>query len=269
VRIAGSTRRKLATLLVVLGMVSTAGCAVGQGGTSEGTESEFETVEPGKLTFAMSGEYRPFNFYDEDNKLVGFDVDMGNEIAERLGLEPNPVTGPFNTLLAGLVGGRYDTIIGSMAATEEREQQADFTQPYYSAGAQLFVAKDSTVKSADDLKSATVGVALGTTFEDFANDLDGVEKVTTYQSDIHALREVENGRLTAAITSAPLGLYQIQEAGLDVMPAGDELYPDEAAIPVAKGNKELLDAIDKALDDIKKDGTYAEISEKWFGRDIS
>src|SRR5690606_37726607 len=94
------------------------GCAVGgdSGSDSPGAD-RYDTVESGKLTFAMSGEYRPFNFYDEDNDLVGFDVEIGSEIADRLGLEPNPVTGPFNTLLAGLAGGRYDTIIGSMAAT--------------------------------------------------------------------------------------------------------------------------------------------------------
>lgn len=257
-------------MLVATAMLALSGCAIGQGGGGNAdAETGFDTVESGKLTVAMSGEYRPFNFYDEKNQLAGFDVDIANEISHRLGLEPNPVTGPFNTLLAGLVGGRYDAIIGSMAPTEERQKQADFSQPYYSAGAQLFVSKNSSVKSVSDLTSATVGVALGTTFEEYARGIDGVKNVTTYQSDIHALREVENGRLDAAITAKPLGLYQINEAGLNVVPVGDELYPDEAAIPVAKGNKELLDAIDKALTEMKQDGTYLEISKKWFGRDIS
>lgn len=265
------TRHLVGIVCAVLVAMAFTSCAVEPGSDADDSPSadRFDTIEEGKLTFAMSGQYRPFNYYDEDNELVGFDVDLGNEVAERIGLEAAPVTGPFNTLLAGLSAGRYDAIIGSMAPTEERQEQADFSTPYYSAGAQLFVSADSPIESKADLTQANVGVALGTTFEDYANDLEGVDKVTTYQSDIDALREVANGRLDAAIASKPLGLYQIQEAGLDLVPAGDELYPDEAAIPVAKGQDELREAINEALAGMKKDGTYLQISKKWFGRDIS
>jgi polar amino acid transport system substrate-binding protein len=120
-----------------------------------------------------------------------------------------------------------------------------------------------------DLHDATVGVALGTTFEEYARKLAGVKKVATYQADIQALREVEDGRLDAAITSKLMGLYEIKQAHLGVKPVGGELYPDAAAIPVAKGNDKLLKAINKALAEIKADGTYSKISQKWFGQDIS
>jgi polar amino acid transport system substrate-binding protein len=255
----------------VVAVAAISGCAVGSGsgGGSDQGDQQLDTVQSGSLTFAMSGQYRPFNYYNKANKLVGFDVEIGDEVSRRLGLKPNPVTGPFNTLLAGLVGGRYDAIIGSMADTPEREKQADFSKPYYSSGAELFVAKDSKLSSVKDLHDATVGVALGTTFEEYARKLAGVKKVSTYQADIQALREVENGRLDAAITSKLMGLYEIKQAGIAVKPVGDELYPDAAAIPVAKGNDKLLKAINKALADMKADGTYQKISEKWFGQDIS
>ncbi|MGH3358590.1 MAG: transporter substrate-binding domain-containing protein [Nocardioidaceae bacterium] len=265
-----SKRRWPIVAAAAAALLALSGCAVGAGGSSSDSPGadKYDTIESGKLTFAMSGEYRPFNYYDEDSNLVGFDVEIANEIADRMGLEPNPVTGPFNTLLAGLAGGRYDTVIGSMSVTPEREQQADFSQKYYSAGAQLFVEEGSSITSIEDLRDANVGVALGTTFEDYANDQSNVDKVTTYQADIQAMREVESGRLDAAIASKPMGLYQIKEAGLDVEPVGDVLFPDVAAIPVAKGNTELLDGINEALSEIKADGTYLEISKKWFGRDI-
>ena len=263
-------RRLVASMTAALTVAVISGCAVGTGSASSGTSSsDLKTVQSGTLTFAMSGEYRPFNYYNGNNKLVGFDVEIGKEIARRLDLTPKPVTGPFNTLLAGLVGGRYDAIIGSMADTPEREKQADFSKPYYSSGAQLFVSTKSDIQSVKDLHNAGVGVALGTTFEEYARKLQGVKKVATYQSDIQALREVENGRLDAAITSKLMGLYEIKDANLKVKPVGDELYPDAAAIPVAKGNDQLLKAINKALTDMKSDGTYTKISQKWFGEDIS
>jgi len=264
-------RRLVASMAAALSVAVISGCAVGtsSGSDSDSSASDLKTVQSGTLTFAMSGQYRPFNYYNGDNELVALDPAVGKEVARRLNLKPKPVTGPFNTLLAGLVGGRYDAIIGSMADTPEREEQADFSKPYYSSGAELFVAKDSDLASVKDLHNASVGVALGTTFEEYARKLQGVKKVATYQSDIQALREVENGRLDAAITSKLMGLYEIKEAHLKVKPVGDELYPDAAAIPVAKGNDQLLKAINKALTDMKSDGTYTKISEKWFGQDIS
>jgi polar amino acid transport system substrate-binding protein len=226
-----------------------------------------DLVEDGQLTFAMSGQYRPFNYYDESGDLVGFDVDMGNEIAERLGLEPNPVTGDFDALIAGLTSGRYDAIIGSMTATPEREEQVDFTEVYYVSGAQLFVDEGSEISSLDDLQDGTVGVTRGTTFEDYARD-EGVGDVTTYPSDNQALTELESGRVDAVITNRLLGLFQIEEAGLDVVAVGDVLFDDTASIAVRKDTPELREAIDEALREAREDGAYARISEEWFGVDI-
>ncbi|MDJ0378463.1 transporter substrate-binding domain-containing protein [Cryobacterium sp. PH31-L1] len=217
----------------------------------------------------MSGEYRPFNFYDETNTLVGFDVDICSAIATEMGLKAAPTTGAFNTLIAGLTSSRYDAIIGSMAVTEERQTQVDFSDSYYSTGAELFVGKDSSIKDVTDLQGATVGVALGTTFEEYANTLEGVSDVTTYQADIDALRDLAAGRVDAVITQGFMGRYLAKNADLEVVAVGDVLYPDIAAIPVNKDNPELLAAINEALVKMHEDGTYAAISIDWFGEDIS
>lgn len=229
----------------------------------------FDLVEDGKLTFAMSGQYRPFNFYDEGGDLVGFDVDMGEAISESLGLEPNPVTGDFDALIAGLTSGRYDAIIGSMSPTPERAEVVDFTEIYYLSGAQLFVAEGSDITSIDDLADGVVGVTRGTTFEEFAEEQEGVADVTTYPSDNQALTELANGRVDAVITNRLLGLFQIEEIGVDVVAVGDVLFDDPAAIAVRQDSPELLEAIDDALAAAQADGRYAESSEKWFGVDIS
>lgn len=262
------TRRAAMTLAACM---TVALAATACGGESEASDSDdaYQLVEDGKLTFAMSGQYRPFNFFDDDGKLTGFDVDLGSEVAERLGLEPNPVTGPFNSLVAGLKSSRYDLIIGSMSPTEERKEQVDFTDEYYVAGAQLFVPGDASVNSVEDLENATVGVVLGTTFEKFAKEQPGVSEVRTYNSDNEALTELANGRLDAAITTNLLGLYQINETGLDIKLVGEVLFPDPAAIASQKSNAELTAEVNEILAAIREDGTYAELSEKWFGVDIS
>lgn len=106
----------------------------------------------GKITFALSGGYPPFNFFTENDELTGFDVDMGKAIAEKLGVKYEPVTADFSGLLEGLRSGRYDGILGSMAVTDERSKAIDFTDPYYYSGAQLIVNKDSEIKSMEELK---------------------------------------------------------------------------------------------------------------------
>jgi len=239
--------------------------------TDDATDAlaEFTTVDAGKLTCASSGEYPPFSYRDGSNNLVGFDIEVCEAIAAELGLDAEPVTGAFATLIAGLTSGRFDTIIGSMTATDERREQVDFTTNYYENGAVLFVAEDSDITGPDDLSGATIGVALGTWFEDLARGLDGVSDVSTYQADIDALNDVANGRIDAAITVRLGGFFAANESGLAIKAVGGDIAPDSAAIAVAKENPELFAAIQQALETILTNGTYAAISDSYFGTDIS
>ncbi|MDJ0349650.1 transporter substrate-binding domain-containing protein [Cryobacterium sp. PH29-G1] len=255
--------------IVLLAGISACSASVDSDSDATSAASALSTVADGKFTCAMSGEYRPFNFYDDTNELVGFDVDICNAIADELNLTAEPTTGAFNSLIAGLKSNRYDAVVGSMSSTEERLAQVDFTEPYYATGAELFVGAESKVKDVADLNNSTVGVALGTTFEEFARTLDGVSEVTTYQADIDALRDLEAGRVDAVITQGFMGRYLAKNADLKVVAVGDVLFPDVAAIPVNKDNPELLAAINAALTTMHEDGTYAAISIDWFGEDIS
>lgn len=228
-----------------------------------------QLVAQGKLTCASSGAYPPFSSRDKSGKLIGFDIDMCSAIAADLKLTPEPVTGEFDTLVAGLSSGRYDAIIGSMSPTDERKKVVDFTNDYYQDGAVLFVQSDSTITGVADLKDATIGVALGTTFATTAHGLKGVKDVKTYPADIDALNDLSAGRLDGVITDELIGLYAAKHSGLSVKSVGDEIAPDPAAIAVRKTTPALLSAINKALDNIKSNGVYAKISETYFGRDIS
>ena len=108
--------------------------------------------DEGKIKFAMSGGYPPFNYFTEDDELTGFDVEIGKEVAKRLGVEYEPVTTDWSGILEGLRAGRYDGIFGSMAITDERLEVVDFTDPYYYSGAQLIVRDDSEITGPQDLR---------------------------------------------------------------------------------------------------------------------
>ncbi len=244
-------------LALVLAAAALAGC--GRKGESSGDQDTF--------TFAMSGLYKPFNFQDENGDLVGFDVEIGSEIAARMGMEAKPVANPWDTLLMGLNAGKFDCIIGSMAITEERREQADFSRPYYRSGAQVFVAADNTeITTEEDIRDKKIGVVKNSTFRDAASEF--TDQVTEYDSDLTALQDIGTGRLDAVITDQMVGLRVMKEGAMNIKDVGEPLWLDEMAIPVQKGNTQLLDKINQALEEIIEDGTYDRISEKWFGRSI-
>lgn len=117
------------------------------------TDDSLKRVQKaGKIKFAMSGGYPPFNYFTDKDELTGFDVEIGQEVAKRLGVEYEPVTTDWSGILEGLRSSRYDGIFGSMAITPERLEVVDFTDPYYYSGAQLIVQKDSEILDAQELK---------------------------------------------------------------------------------------------------------------------
>ncbi|MGE5701195.1 MAG: ABC transporter substrate-binding protein [Clostridia bacterium] len=220
------------------------------------------------FTFAMSGLYKPFNF-KENGQLTGFDVEIGQALAEKMGMNPVPVTNPFETIIQGLLAKKYDAIIGSLTVTEERKKTVAFTEPYYRSGSQVFVAEGNTdIKSADDVKGKKIGAQKGSNYLDWAKKLTDADKITTYDSDVTALLDLPTGRLDAVITDQMVGFRFIKEGAGKIKDVGEPLSYDEQAIAVRKEDNELREKLNKALDEIIKDGTYDKISEKWFGRNI-
>jgi len=227
------------------------------------------TGDAKKFVFANSGAYKPFSF-DKSGKIVGFDVDIANEIAKRINREPvmqSPV--PFDALIQGLKAGKYNALVASHAITDERKQQVDFSRPYYRSGAQIFIADDnSDIKAAGDLQGKKVGVVKASTYLALAKTLTDAEKVTTYDSDVIALQDLRTGRVDAVITDKLVGLIAKNESGLKINAVGEILKQDEMGIAVKKGDTELLKSIDKALEDMIADGTYEKISKRWFDENI-
>lgn len=248
------------TFLVVAGLCASAAAV---------QADDLQKVEKsGKLSIALSGVFPPFSFVDDSNKVVGFDVDIGSEIARRLKVEPNVVTTAWDGIIAGLVTGRYDTIIGSMGITEERKKAVDFVGPYYRSGLGLFVKKGATVKGLDDLEGKTLGVTLGETSEKWAREQNRFT-VRTYKGLPEMLLDLSSGRIDGVIADDVPVLVAISRSDAQVEQIADDRLPRyDIGIAVRKNNPELAAAMQKALDDMMADGTYEAISKKWIGADI-
>ena len=258
---------KMMILLLAASVFVLAACGNDEETSSESTDDNaYKLVNKGKFTFAASGVYKPFS-YEENGELTGFDVEIGNALAEKMGLEANPVTNPFETILQGLIGNKFDAIIGSMAYTKERAEQADFTEPYYYSGGMVFVAKDNDeIKSPEDLKGKKIGVIAQSTYEDSAKELS--DDLQYYTSDVVALKDLTvKGRIDAVITADIVGFEAI-ENGFEIKEVDKPMWVEQPSIAVNKENPELTKALDKALQEMIDDGTYEEISEKWFGRNL-
>jgi polar amino acid transport system substrate-binding protein len=222
----------------------------------------------GKLSYALTGQYPPFNYVDENNKLAGFDVEVGMEIAKRLGLSGKPVTTAWDGIIAGLLAEKYDVICGSMAITKKRLESIDFTDPYYRSGAQIFVKNDSDIKSIDDLKGKKIGVTLGTTYEEWVRaNIKGVN-IRTYKGVPDMVLETATGRIDAFVTDKIVGALAIKEKSAPLKLVGGLLYEEKMGIALRQGNPELKEAMNKALNEMKNDGTYHAISMKWLGIDV-
>lgn len=238
-----------------------------EGASTEGSGSnELNLLNEGQFTTAASGLYKPFN-YEEGGELTGFDIEIGQALSEEMGLEHNPVTNPFETIIQGLIGNKYDAILGSMAITDERAETVSFSDPYYLSGGKIFVSADNTeITSAEDLEGKRIGVVAQSTYDTAAQEY--TDDIQYYNSDVVALQDLTvPGRLDAVITSDVVG-FEAMNAGLEVKDVGENLWIEEAAIAVRPEDEALLEEINRALDAIIENGTYAEISEKWFGTNL-
>jgi len=229
----------------------------------------------GEFKFAMSGVYPPFSSVNEKNELLGFDVDIGTEIAKRMGVKGVAVSNAWDGILASLLSNKYDAVIGSMTITPEREKVVDFVGPYYRSGRGVFVAGNSAIQSLADIKGKPVGVILGETHEKWAREQAGWD-VHTYKGLPELLIDAKAGRVQAFVLDRVAAAVAIKNSGdgfkqLSVPSLEDETSKSAGAwigIAIRKNNPELKVAMQHALDQMMSDGTYTRISMKWIGRDI-
>ncbi|ADU51680.1 extracellular solute-binding protein family 3 [Thermaerobacter marianensis DSM 12885] len=246
------------------------GAGAGSGtGTGTGGEKSLldEIKERGYMTFATDGAYPPMEFPDPENpgELIGFDIDLGKAIAEKLGVEYRVEVAEWEGLLAGLEARRFDAVMSAMNITEERQKSADFVQ-YFEMGQMIVVPKGNPqgIQSLDDLKGKVIAVQIGTTNEEIARGIEGAT-VKTYQTFPDALQEVAAGRADATILDEPVARYYANIEGDKYEYVGVPFETAPVGIALPKGEDELVQAVQQALDQLKQDGTYDQIYAKWFG----
>ncbi len=227
------------------------------------TGSEIPTIKPGVLTVGSDCTWPPME-YIEGDKIVGFDVDLVGEIANRLDLKLDLQNTAWDGIFPALIAHKFDMVISSVTITDERKKEMDFSIPYFQTDQSVVVREDSDINSVEKLNGKIVGCQIGTTGEYEARKIEGIQ-VNTYDDILMAFEDLKAGRIDSVIGDSYMGLaYVKNNKGLKV---GFNIVTDEKlGIAFAKDTPKLKEAVDKVLQDIMDDGTYDEIFEKWFGK---
>lgn len=225
------------------------------------------TASAKTVTFGMEGTYAPFEFFDDKNELVGFDVDIAKKVCEVAQTDCKFRNQAYDSLIPSLKTRRIDAIISGMDITAERQEQVDFTQPYYENSAE-FIALKGKITDIAQLNGKRVGVQNGTTHQQYLMQKHPDITVVNYDSYQYAVLDLASGRIDAIFSDSAVGnVWLKKDAKLAVIgkPVTDpQFFGTGLGIAVRKGNAELLQKFDQALKQIKADGSYQQIHDKWF-----
>ena len=252
---------KKITALIVLGLFALifglAGCG------QQSAPAKAKVLKVGSDT-----AFAPFEFQDEKTKeYIGFDMDLIKAIGKQMGYEVQVQSMGFDGLIPALEAGNIDATISAMTITQERAQKVNFSKPYYKSGLTIVVKADNnTVKDYKDLEGKNIAVQIGTTGADEAKKVSNA-KVREFTTAPEAFMELKAGGVEAVINDKPVNDYYIsKEGGKDAKTVGAPLTAEDYGIATAKKDTELSEQINKALDELKKNGEYEKIYVKWFGQ---
>jgi polar amino acid transport system substrate-binding protein len=265
---------------------TTSAAAEAEGPCTDATDLLAEICDKGVLTVSTDDAYPPASSLNEQTgEFEGFDIDVATEIATRLGLDVAWETPAWDVITAGSWNGRWDTTVGSMTPTNDRQEVLDFTEPYnYTPAVVVVLADDESVTDlTTDLDGKKIGVCSGCTYEQFLNkelDIDGYEfdfvvddaEVSGYNTDTTALQDLANGRVDAVITASTIAQGYI-DAGNPVKIVGDPIFYEPLSVGFDKSSdpssESLYEAVDAIVAEMHEDGTLSALAEQWYGLDTT
>ena len=221
------------------------------------------TVNAGKLTMSTNAAFPPYEMTTDSGDFEGIDIDVAAAIAEKLGLELQVDDMDFDAALLAAQSGKSDIVMAGVTVTDERQKVMDFSDTYAEGIQSIIVPEDSDIASVDDLAGKIIGTQRGTTGYIYCTDDFGEDSVVAYDDGLTAVQALNNGQVDAVvIDNAPAKEFVAANPGLKIL---DTAYAQEDyAIGVAKGNTELLNAINGALEELQADGTLQSIVDKYI-----
>lgn len=255
--------RYLAALCAASAMTLTA-CG-DDGGETTASGDEVSLISPGTLTVCSDIPYAPFEM-EEGGQYTGFDIDLMGEIAQGMEVELQVKDLGFDGLQSGaaLAANQCDIVASAMTITEEREQNLDFTEPYYDSKQSLLVPTGSDIATIEDLAGKTVGVQQGTTGEGYAREnVPDAAEIVAYPSDAELYPAIQSGRVDAVLQDLPVNLGHVQDGDFEIV----EEYDTEEQYGFAvkeEGSEQLLEAVNEQLAELRDNGTYDELYDSYF-----
>ena len=230
---------------------------------SETETAELSTVEPGKLIMSTNAAFPPYEMTTDSGEFEGIDIETAQAIADKLGLELQIDDMDFDAALLAVQQGKSDMVMAGVTVTDERQNVMDFTDSYATGIQSIIVKEDSDIASVDDLAGKKIGTQRGTTGYLYCSDDFGDENVIAYDDGLTAVQMLNNGQVDCVvIDNAPAKEFIAANPGLKLL---DTAYVEESyAIGIGKGNTELKDAINTALEELKADGTLQAIVDKYI-----
>ncbi|WP_075618805.1 amino acid ABC transporter substrate-binding protein [Paenisporosarcina indica] len=222
------------------------------------------------LVIGIDDKFAPMGFRDEHNEIVGFDIDLATAAAEKMGKKVTFQPIDWKTKETELSSNRIDLIWNGYTITDERKEKVLFTKPYLENAQVVVTLADSDLVKLDDLVGKTVGLqSLSSAAEALsANPINSeIKTVTEFSDNVMALTDLKIGRVDAVVIDEVVINYYMTKEKDTFKLLEESLAPEEYGVGVKKGNEELLEELQKALDEMNEDGTAAEISEKWFDGD--
>lgn len=261
-------KRMIAVMLAAFMLASVLTMAA----SAKGSDDLLETIQKrGTIIVGLEGDWAPWSYVDENDELTGYDVEVAKAIADKLGVEIQIVPGEWDGLFAGMDAGRYDMVVNGVEVTEERADKYDFSTPYAYIRTALIVKGDNdSIKTFEDLKGKKTANSIASTYMNLAESYGATcYGVSTLDE---TLTMVLQGRVDAtlnAIVSFTDYMAQHPDSNLKVVATTEEA--SNVAIPMRQGDEtaSLREAVNKAIDELREDGTLSELSTRFFGEDIS